>query len=350
MAVCARHDARADPATVYVYERGLGGWTLETSIEEPGLRAVDLSGDTLATGVPSQNTVNVYAEDDGTWRHEQALQPSGVSDRALWGTSVAVDGERLVAGGWLGTLDAWQSGRADVYERSGEGLEHAAKLGENEFTSADRAGFSVDVSGDTVAVSAHLDDETGPNAGTAHVYESNGDGYDHVAKLVASDANEFDRFGRKLALDGDVLVAGSAFHDEAGEDAGAAYVFERNGDAFEPQAKLVPDDVDAGDQFGWSVDVTSGLVVSGAWLHDVDGENAGATYAYTTILDEWIHEAKLTPGGLTSQTPLVEAGQAGALFGFSVAASTTATVAGTPQDTVDGDETGSARVFPALAP
>ena len=49
-------------------------------------------------------------------------------------------------------------------------------------------------------------------------------------KLVPADGGAFDQFGRAVSIDGDVAVIGAPLNDEAGEDAGAAYVFRRGKD------------------------------------------------------------------------------------------------------------------------
>ena len=50
-----------------------------------------------------------------------------------------------------------------------------------------------------------------------------------MAKLIASDAEDDDRFGISVAISGDTVVVG-AYGDDGwwGNDRGAAYVFERN--------------------------------------------------------------------------------------------------------------------------
>lgn len=72
--------------------------------------------------------------------------------------------------------------------------------------------------------------------------------------LQAPDASQSDIFGFSVAVDGNIAVVGAPFHDEYGEDAGAAYVYIRSEYGqweFEQELHAsYTDDTDAGDFFG----------------------------------------------------------------------------------------------------
>ena len=113
-------------------------------------------------------------------------------------------------------------------------------------------------------------------SGTVYVFGRDGDRWVERARLNASDADgKDDRFGRALALDGDVLVAGATTKDGL---KGAAYVFERNADGqWRETAKLSPDDLAEGDYLGRAVAVSGDFImVSAAGKR----ESAGAVYVF----------------------------------------------------------------------
>jgi len=101
-----------------------------------------------------------------------------------------------------------------------------------------------------------LDDGTiDPNNGPAA--DPDGDGYSNVeeflagthpwvadllanVKLTASDGVAGDIFGIATSMDGNFLGVGSVGHDPSGPDSGAAYVFQRNGAAWDEVAQLIP--------------------------------------------------------------------------------------------------------------
>ena len=128
-----------------------------------------------------------------------------------------------------------------------------------------------------------------------------------VQKLIAPDPDEYDFFGNAVAIDGDYLVVGM-YGDMIGGTrfGGSAYVFVRNGGTWSFQAKLTADDGQAGDQFGFSVDVSRDLVAVGAPERD---SKTGAVYLFRRSGTTWTQEDKLTPSD----------GPAAMRFGHSVA-------------------------------
>ncbi len=124
---------------------------------------------------------------------------------------------------------------------------------------------------------------------------------DEVHKLVASNGAAGDFFGRSVAIDGSVLVAGAPNH--AGS--GAAYVFHNEGEDFVEETILMPLDLGAGDRFGQSVAIFDHVIVVGAPGH----AGTGAAYIFEEDGGVWSQVAKLLPAGLV----------AGDEFGLSVA-------------------------------
>ncbi len=104
------------------------------------------------------------------------------------------------------------------------------KLLASDAQAGDEFGRSVAVRGDTAVVGAYFEDAGGADAGAAYVFgrdQSGADNWGEVKKLTASDAQSGDRFGISVAMSGDTAVVGAAYEDAGGSDAGAAYVFQR---------------------------------------------------------------------------------------------------------------------------
>ncbi len=57
-------------------------------------------------------------------------------------------------------------------------------------------------------------------------------------KLTASDAAAEDQFGLSVSLSGDRALVGAPTDDDAGQDSGSAYVFEKQGSVWVETAKL----------------------------------------------------------------------------------------------------------------
>jgi ketosteroid isomerase-like protein len=152
----------------------------------------------------------------------------------------------------------------------------------------------VAVSGDRALIGAGLDDESGTSAGAVYVFERQADGsWAQATKLTADDAAAGDEFGRSVALSGSRVLVGAVKNDGANEDAGAAYVFERQADGSWTQvATLTAADAAESDWFGNAVALQDGRALVGAFFDDVD---TGAAYVFDRQADgSWAQTAKLT--------------------------------------------------------
>jgi hypothetical protein len=98
-------------------------------------------------------------------------------------------------------------------------------------------------------------------------------------------------FGFAVDLDGDFAVVGS----EAETGTGAAYVYRRTGNEWQPTAVLKAEDGAEGDRFGTAVAISGNVIVVGAKGHDADGAEAGAAYVFAWSGDEWVQQTKLAP-------------------------------------------------------
>ncbi|MHC4967998.1 MAG: M12 family metallo-peptidase [Planctomycetota bacterium] len=207
-------------------------------------------------------------------------------------------------------------------------------------TSGDNFGGSAGMSGDAAIVGAGRDDENGAAAGSAYILRYN-DGigaWAEEAKLLASDAQPDDWFGRVVAIDGDVAIVGAPGDDDLGAGAGAAYVyvFDSESGNWIEQPKLLASDGAAGDRFGTGVAISGQVAVVGAPRDADNGPSSGSAYVYRFDpgARAWAEEAKLlAPGGATLDA-----------FGEAVAVSGNVVVVGAP--VVAGENrAGAAYVF-----
>ncbi|MHC4303646.1 MAG: thrombospondin type 3 repeat-containing protein [Planctomycetota bacterium] len=159
-----------------------------------------------------------------------------------------------------------------------------------------------------------------------------------LAVLAASDQTAADRFGTAIAAAGDVVVVGASGHDAGGlADAGAAYVYHRQGSVWLEQQKLTADEGSVDAQFGGAVAASGNVVLAGARWHDGPGlNNAGAAYVFRFDGATWGQEQKLLSADLASFDG----------FGFSLAVDGDVAVVGAPFDSHGGGgAAGSAYVF-----
>ncbi len=85
-------------------------------------------------------------------------------------------------------------------------------------------GESVAISGDTAIIGA-VEDDDGINSGSAYIYRLNGSSWVEERKLLASDGAAWDFFGTSVGISGDTVVIGVHYNDDNGSASGSAYVF-----------------------------------------------------------------------------------------------------------------------------
>ncbi len=104
------------------------------------------------------------------------------------------------------------------------------------------------------------------------------------AKLVAGDLSQGANFGIAVAISGSTIVVGASGDSRLGQNAGGAYVFDRLQDVnlWTETAKLVPNDLAAGDLFGYrgAVAISANTIAIGALGADQSGQDAGAVYLF----------------------------------------------------------------------
>jgi hypothetical protein len=112
-----------------------------------------------------------------------------------------------------------------------------------------------------------------------------------ISELTASDGEVGDYFGSSASIssDGNTIVVGVPNKRVGGiSGPGAAYIFVRSGDVWSQQAELSPSDGAIGDEFGYSVSISSdGNTVA-------VGRFRGAVYIFVRSGTVWSQQQKLT--------------------------------------------------------
>jgi len=118
-------------------------------------------------------------------------------------------------------------------------------------------------------------------AGSAYIFTRSGTTWTQQAKVRPDDLAAGDRFGIDVSINnaGSLIVAGSERADSGGAgDTGAAYIFERDGTSWSQAAKLLASDAQASDKFGKKVEIsdTGQFAFAGAADEDGGAGNPGA--------------------------------------------------------------------------
>ena len=206
------------------------------------------------------------------------------------------------------------AGAAYVFVRSGSTWTQQAKLTASDAEAGASFGWAVSISSDgTYAIAgAYLANYGGNSAGAAYVFTRSGSTWTQQAKLVASDIQAGDQFGisADISGDGNYAIIGARLEDTGGTDAGSAYIFTRSGSTWTEQQKIQSSDIQAGDYFGYSVSINSDATyaIVSAYREDTSATDAGAAYVFTRSGSTWTEQAKLTASD----------GQGSDQLGFSV--------------------------------
>ncbi len=142
--------------------------------------------------------------------------------------------------------------------------------------------------------------------GVLYIYRHDGSGnWSEAQRITPSDGTAGDRFGRAIAVSGDILAVGATNIDNG---TGAVYLFSRLEDGtWGDETKLVARDGFPGDANGRAVAIVDGLVLSGAGSYH---GQTGIVYVFGNTPDGWQQVGTVTPQDQAQ----------GDLFGLSMAA------------------------------
>ncbi len=265
-------------------------------------RSVDVDGDTVIVGSiyddppTDAGSAYVFVYENDMWVEQAKLQAADIAADDQFGVAVAISGDTAIVGALFDDDNGSASGSAYVFVRDGNNMwTEQAKLTASDAAAQVEFGRSVAVDADTAIVGAAEEDTGGTNSGAVYVYvRDNMNNWTEEAKLKASDAAFSDEFGWAVAVQGDQAIVGARLNDDNGGNSGSAYVFVRNGNTWMEQAKLLPSDGEANDEFGRSVAIDTDTSIVGAPFEDDGGSNSGAAYVFLRDNnDAWMEQAKL---------------------------------------------------------
>jgi len=295
--------------------------------------SVAVSGSTAVVGAPYASSYTgaayIFTKSGSTWTQTQELTASDAAPGNEFGWSVAISGS-TVAVGSPGTY--YGIGNAYVFTESGgiwtQQGEFNNTSGTDSATGGDKFGYSVVTSGSLVMVGA---DGHSARTGAVYVYADNAGTWSPQTVLTAADGIPSDMFGWSMAVDGSTLVVSAVQHRANG----AIYVFTDTGGIWTQAAELTAGDGQADDYFGDKVAISGTRIVAGAPGHD---SVTGAAYVFSGSGAHWNQVGELTASdgadnncfgwsvGLSGSTVLVGAEQhasgTGAAYVFKKAGST----------------------------
>lgn len=334
------------PGSATVFVLSGGEWVMQQELVAAGVTDVNAFGIAVAIDAnvavvgatlaqEGVGAVYVFRRSGTSWAQEQVLVPESASDGDEVGISVAVDADTIVFGARGDDEVDSGAGAAYVYVRNGGTWEFQQKLlpsGTTGDDENDEFGTSVDIFGNTVVVGSPTDDEAGLDAGSAFVFVREAGVWSEQQQLLPNDSAAFDCFGEDAGIWGETVVVGSNFGEGDTENSGSAYIFTRTGSTWSQQAELLASDPAPLDLFGNAVDICGDTVVVGARQDNIQ---RGSCYVFTRDIKKWMESAKLTASDSEFRDQL----------GSSVAVSGETVLVGAQGDDEGGTDRGSAYIF-----
>lgn len=307
------------------------GNTLAVGAVQEDSAATGINGDATDDTAEDAGAVYVFARQaDGTWQQEAYIKATNTDAGDMFGSpALSHDGNTLAvgapseaSGGDPDDNSTSNAGAVYLYVRDAEGtwtnqayLKAPTPTGDAFFGLA----VSLSASGDRLAVGAPLG-----GASVVHIFARDAGSWQHTAAVRANGGDPGDAFGASLALNasGQVLVVGAPYEDSAAtaidgdaanndaENAGAAYVFSLVDNDWQQEAYLKADNADAGDQFGWPLDVSGDGAAVAVGTNEEDSaatgingdgtdnsaDEAGAAYVFVRSGGGWMQDAYIKAG------------------------------------------------------
>jgi len=330
-----------------------------SSNSEQSTSSASTSPGTTSTPLPSN------------WEAQAYLKAPNAEAADQFGSSVSMSGDTIVVGtrfedsnqttitnGTTASLNntGFDTGAAYVFFRTGNNWAQQAYLKAPIADNNDQFGWALGVSGDTVVVSAPIEDSNQTtitngttasannlalSSGAVYVFQRTGSTWERQAYIKASNAGANDEFGTVLSISGDTLIVGArmedsnqttitngttASADNSLADSGAVYVFKRTGSIWDQEAYLKAPNAGSLDEFGCAVSISGDKIAVGVRAEDSNQTtitNGSTASADNSLADSGAVYVFQRSGSTWSQQAFLKASNAGAsdLFGHSVSIS-----------------------------
>ena len=269
--------------------------------------SVDIDGNYAVVGARGANTLTGVAYvlyfDGTSWVTQATLKASDGVSNDNFGCAVAIHGNTVA----VGAYNDGQQGSVYVFERpvggwSGNNVNETAKLTASNPETDEYFGYSLAMGDSLIAVGAYGDNTS---RGSVYVFEEPDTGWTsgtQTAKLKSSVEQDYDCFGKSVAIYDTTIVTG-AYHDDYSSytNCGSAYIYTRKNSQWvsttQEDYKITASDKAIDDQFGRSVDIFGNTIVIGAYGKN---SNQGVAYIFEFNGTSWIQQGKLIPSNGSS--------------------------------------------------
>ncbi len=195
--------------------------------------AVAMNGETAIVGAPEADVFGldsgsayIFFRQGTLWSQQKKLiSPNGAAGDGF-GWAVDIELDTAVVGSPLDDKASSDAGAAYAFRRTVINWSPGEYLSPQGLASDDRFGSSVALSGSSILVGALLDDTADMNAGAAYIFKHNGFSWYQTLEVLASDAAIGDAYGFASAISGQTMVVSAYLDDDQGTSSGSTYVYD----------------------------------------------------------------------------------------------------------------------------
>ena len=271
----------SNTGSAYIFQHQGNNWTfLQKPIPLDGYSSkfgcsVSIDGDYAIIG--KLNSAYVFINSEYEWIQQAKLNANDQGPNDGFGYSVSISGDYAIIGAFCSNS---YRGSAYIFKRQGTNWTQQAKLVGSDSSMNDYFGYCVAISGDHAIIGAYLDDDQMQNRGSAYIFERQGDNWTEQAKLIALDGTTEDNFGKSVSISGNTALIGAPGDYITANNEGSAYIFKYENNNWMQQAKLTESEGRAEDYFGSTVSISGSYAIIGAYGNDDKGESSGSAYIY----------------------------------------------------------------------
>lgn len=290
----------------YVYRYQGGEWELwqHLPLQDqgfsafiPGRETIEIHESTIA--VETARAVFVYRLEGESWVQDARIAGAQMGGEQISGMALGKDALAIT----VRTKD--NDYVLQVFSRSQSGWSEGTTLATE--SESESWGGSLTFQGDLLVAGSGLDGRRGPRRGSTTVFRYDGNRWRKEVDLVASDGDDYHRFGTNVAVDEDRIIVGApGFRDADGREMGALYDFTYDGERWVESGKILYQGEDRAPTFGSNLSLSGDLLLVGDdWAN---AGNSGAVYVYGRDGSSWTLAATIL-----EDPPVAEQG-----FGFDV--------------------------------
>ncbi|HEX4351635.1 MAG TPA: hypothetical protein VHZ95_01950, partial [Polyangiales bacterium] len=295
----------------YVFVRNAGVWTEQAQLTAadgmPGDAfglSVAIEKDSIAIGAPEESSAAsqsgaayLFTRSGTTWSQQHKFKESTPVASALFGNAVALDvmTNTIVIGAQHDSTEADKGGSATVFVGSGASWTAQQRLTAATPSVQATFGYSVAIDGDHLAIGAPAADIVASPPGHVYIFDRANQHWSQSAMISPDASRASDYFGARVKLRGSTLLVGSNGESSSSRglqsdpskgdavDAGAAYMFFRQGDGWTRTVYIKAPNADAMDGFGYYVALSDTTAVVSAIYESSNASGVNGNQADNSV-------------------------------------------------------------------